>query len=482
MLQKQQSLILSPYTEIYDLVVPKDNFLRRLNELINFSFVYDELKDKYCHTNGRNAINPIRMFKYLLLKTIFDLSDVDIVERSKYDMSFKFFLDMAPEEAVIEPSSLTKFRKLRLKDINLLDLLINKTVEIAIEKEIIKSNSIIVDATHTKARYNQKSPKEILMERSRKLRKSVYEIDGSMKDKFPSKTTTNELEDEIEYCQTLIDVIENEGTIFNYPKVKEKLNLLKETVTDDIEHMQVSKDKDAKVGHKTADSSFFGYKTHIAMSEERIITAATVTTGEKNDGKELQTLIKKSMEAGIEVKTVIGDAAYSGKGNIQHSNENNLDLVAKLNPITQGSRTKEDEFEFNKDAGMYVCKAGHMAIRKARQGKKNEGRNQRSIYYFDIEKCKVCPLREGCYKDGASSKTYSVTIKSDEHSSQADFQKTDYFKKKSKERYKIEAKNSELKHRHGYDVSKTSGLIGMELQGAMSMFTVNLKRILKLMG
>src|SRR5690625_7183492 len=120
--------------------------------------------------------------------------------------------------------------------------------------------------------------------------------------------------------------------------------------------MQVSKNKDAKVGHKTADSSFFGYKTHIAMSEERIITAATVTTGEKNDGKELQTLIKKSMEAGIEVKTVIGDAAYSGKGNIQHSNENNLDLVAKLNPITQGSRTKEDEFEYNKEDRKSVVK------------------------------------------------------------------------------------------------------------------------------
>ncbi len=114
------------------------------------------------------------MFKYLLLKSIFDLSDVDIVERSKYDMSFKYFLDMAPEEPVIEPSSLTKFRKLRLKDMNLLDMLINKTVEIAIEKEIIKSKSIIVDATHTKARYNQKSPKEILMDRSKKLRKAVY--------------------------------------------------------------------------------------------------------------------------------------------------------------------------------------------------------------------------------------------------------------------------------------------------------------------
>ena len=80
--------------------------------------------------------------------------------------------------------------------------------------------------------------------------------------------------------------------------------------------------------------------------------------------------------------------------------------------ITQGGRTKEDEFEFNKDAGMYVCKAGHMAIRKARTGKKNEGKNQKDTYYFDIEKCKVCPLREGCYKEGAKSKTYSVTIKS----------------------------------------------------------------------
>lgn len=483
MLQNQQSMILSPYTEIYDLVVPKDNFLRKLNELVDFSFVYDELKNKYCHTNGRNAINPIRMFKYLLLKTIFDLSDVDIVERSKYDMSFKFFLDMAPEEAVIEPSSLTKFRKLRLRDINLLDLLINKTVEIAIDKEIIKSNSIIVDATHTKARYNQKSPKEILMDRSRKLRKSVYEIDESMKDKFPSKTTTNELIDEIEYCQTLIDVIENEEAISNYPKVKEKLNLLVETVNDDIEHMQISEDKDAKIGHKTADSSFFGYKTHIAMSEERIITAATVTTGEKNDGKELKTLIEKSVKAGIDVKTVIGDAAYSEKGNINYTKINDMDLVAKLNPsVTQGYRAKEDEFEFNKDAGMYVCKAGHMAIRKARQGKKGVSTNQTDTYYFDVEKCKVCPLRDGCYKPGAKSKSYSVSIKSDEHSNQAKFQETDYFKEKSKERYKIEAKNSELKHRHGYDVSESSGLIGMELQGAMSMFTVNLKRIIKLMG
>jgi len=169
------------------------------------------------------------------------------------------------------------------------------------------------------------------------------------------------------------------------------------------------------------------------------------------------------------------------KYNIAYGKEHNIELIAKLNPqITQGGRKKEDEFEFNKDAGMYVCKAGHMAIRKAREGKKGIGKNQKYKYYFDIEKCKRCPFKEGCYKDGAQSKAYCVTIKSDEHSKQMAFQESKYFKEKARERYKIEAKNSELKHRHGYDVAASSGLLGMQIQGAMAIFAVNLKRILKL--
>lgn len=481
MIRQQQTLMLSPHAQLYDMLIPKDNMLRQINELVDFAFIYEELKDKYCHNNGRNAIDPIRMFKYLLLKAIFELSDVDIVERSRYDLSFKFFLDMAPEDPVIEPSSLTKFRKLRLKDANLLDMLIGKTVELAIEKEILKSTSIIVDATHTKARYNQKSPREILQERAKKLRKAMYAMDETVKVRMPAKNTNDVLEDEIAYCNKLITFIETESGIAQLPKITEPLNLLKETVEDDVEQLRLAADPDARVGHKSADSSFFGYKTHLAMTEERIITAAVITTGEKNDGKQLQTLIEKSQAAGMQVNTVIGDTAYSEKDNLAYAKNNEIELVSKLNPlITQGGRKKEDEFLFNKDAGMYVCKAGHMAVRKARTGKKDVGKNQKDTYYFDVEVCKRCPIKEGCYKEGARSKTYSVSIKSDEHSEQMAFQETEYFKAKSKERYKIEAKNSELKHGHGYDVATSSGLLGMQLQGAMAIFAVNLKRILKL--
>ncbi|MFM7894983.1 MAG: IS1182 family transposase, partial [Flavobacterium sp.] len=426
--------------------------------------------------------SPVRMFKYLLLKAIYTISDVDVVERSQYDMSFKYFLDMNPEDDVINPSSLTKFRKLRLKDTDLLNLLINKTVTIAIEKGIIRSKSIIVDATHTLSRSNPFLTIDVLRERSKLLRKTVYAFDDQFKERMPQKNTDNDLEKELVYCKELEKRIKNESSISSIPAVKEKLNLLKETIEDTQENLTLSKDTDAKIGHKSAESSFFGYKTHLAMTEERIITAAVVTSGEKGDGPELPKLLEISQENGIDVDTIIGDAAYSGKENLKITSEQNIKVVAKLNPsITQGNRKDADKFDYNKDADRFVCPAGHLAIKKARGGSKNIGTNQVETYYFDVEKCKSCPLKNGCYKDGAKTKTYSVSIKSELHKDQMAFQETEYYKEKAKHRYKIEAKNSELKNVHGYDKAISYGLTNMQMQGAIAIFTVNLKRILKLM-
>ncbi|KPH14794.1 IS1182 family transposase [Chryseobacterium sp. ERMR1:04] len=482
MLVLQSKIQFSAYLELYELIVPKDNLLRKINELIDFSFIYDELLDKYCSNNGRIAECPIKMFKYLLLKTIYAISDVDVVERSLYDMSFKYFLEMSPEQAVIDPSSLTKFRKLRLKDTDLLNLLISKTVAIAIEKGIIKSKSIIVDATHSLSRSNPNSALDVLRERSKLLRKTVYQFDDEFKNQMPQKNTENDLDKELAYCKELEKRIEDEPSISAIPAVKEKLNLLKETVEDTTENLTLSKDADAKIGHKSAESSFFGYKTHLAMSEERIITAAVVTSGEKGDGPELPKLLEMSQENGIDVDTIIGDAAYSGKENLKLTTQQNIKIVARLNPsITQGFRRDEDKFDYNKDADRFVCPAGYLAIRKARQNKKNVGNNQVDTYYFDVEKCKSCVLKEGCYKQGAKTKTYSVSIKSELHQGQMAFQETEYYKEKAKHRYKIEAKNSELKNVHGYDRAISYGIANMQMQGAMAIFTVNLKRILKLM-
>lgn len=257
MLVLQNKIQFSEYISLYDLIVPEDNFLRKINDLIDFSFIHEELLNKYCHNNGRTAESPIRMFKYLLLKTIYTLSDVDVVERSRFDMSFKYFLDMTPEEGVINSSSLTKFRKLRLKDKDLLNLLISKTVSIAIEKGIIRTKSIIVDATHSLSKSNPFSAIDVLRTRSKQLRKVVYSFDEGWKDRMPTKNNDNDLEKELAYCKELEQRIEKEESISSIPAVKEKLNLLKETIEDADENYILSKDEDAKLGHKSSDSSFW---------------------------------------------------------------------------------------------------------------------------------------------------------------------------------------------------------------------------------
>ena len=43
MLAPQERLAFSDYSSLYDLIIPQDNLLRRINSLIDFSFVYNEL-------------------------------------------------------------------------------------------------------------------------------------------------------------------------------------------------------------------------------------------------------------------------------------------------------------------------------------------------------------------------------------------------------------------------------------------------------
>ena len=475
MLPTQGSIQFSGYTDLYDIVVPQDHELRKLNSLCeNFDFIYEELKDKYCLDNGRMAEDPRMLFKYLLLKVIDNLSDVDVVARSRYDMSYKWFLGLAPESDIIDPSTLCKFRKQRLSDDGLLDKLIGKSVKIAVDNGLIKSKEIIMDSTHTCSRANAQVPVNVLQQISKQLRKAVYGLDKDAKKKMPEKYEGTDLEKEVAYIETLIEHV-SKLPVSMFAAVSEKLNLLKEKLDDVKDHYDVSKDGDARRGHKTQDSSFFGYKTHIAINQEHIITAATVTSGEKDDGSQMQTLIDKSIGNGMEVETVIGDGAYCCKENLEESKEKKITVVSKVNALVREGRS-DDRFTFNKDAGMYVCPAGHMAIKKyVTKDKMVE------TYKFDVRKCVVCKMRETCFKYGQENKSFSVCHRAEIQKEQMDFQETDEFREKYRTRYKIEAKNSDLKNNYGYDRAESYGLQAMTLQGAVTMFACNMRRIMRMM-
>lgn len=495
--EKQLTIGFNKYEGIFEDVISSDSMWKRMKEEMDFSFIYDIIGDNYSSTNGRPAKDIIVMFKLLLLKASSGLSDVSLVKMVNVNLEYKYFLDLNPNEInIIDPSLLTKFRRERLvkyktdkygrrvkvedSSQKLMDILVAKTVNLALEKGIMDAKNIgIVDSTHSMSMYGPVSPREKLIQVSKKLRKKIYQLDEGMKEKMPKKREASGiLEDELLYCSELLDVINNDGRFLKVPSVEENINLLQEIMEDTELEIEYSKDQDAKIGHKTADTAFFGYKTHFIMSEERIITSAVVTTGEKTDGKQLKKLVRKTEKNGIELEAIVGDKAYSEEENLKYCKNKKIKNVSKLcENVVHGMRKKEDKLEFNKDAGMYVCKAGHMAIRKASQ--KSHGRDG-IAYYFDVEKCKHCPLKEGCYKDGAKSKSYYVKLNSNVQTKQKEYMETEEFKEYYSHRYKIEAKNGEIKKAYNYGRAWACGKSGMTIQGATTLFLANMKRIYKL--
>jgi len=475
MLRQNNQLRFSIFGNLYDVVVPKNHILRKIKEEIDFSFVNDKLKSRYCETFGRPAKEPEMMFKILLLKRMYDMSDEKVVEDLGCNMAFKYFVGLEPEDPTIDPSLLTKFRKDRLTE-EILEGMLRETMRQAIEKGLVKSQAIIVDSTHTASKGNPETPTQVLRRMTKALRKEIYNKQHELAGCFPEKPSeTATIDEEIKYTRELAKALEGRLSHKGTQKLLDNVNRVLED--DKIKGIHSKLDEDATTGHKSVDSNYFGYKSHIAMTDERMISAIEVTTGREGDPNELVKLVEKSKANGVDVAEVLGDKAYSSKDNIDYCNGKGIKLVSRLHRVVSDGEGRDDEFIFNKDADMMQCPEGHLAMRcEILEGKSG---SYYYNYFFSIKKCKKCPRCGACYK-GGRTKTYNVTVRSGSREKQYEFEQTEYFSSRIKDRYKIEAKNAEMKECYGLRNCKYTGLAGMKIQILVTAIVANVKRTVKL--
>ncbi len=441
----QLQLSLSPYQGLYDAIIPKDHLLRRIKENIDFSFVNPMLRKQYCENYGRPAKEPEMMFKLLFLKKLYDLSDEALISSAQTDMAYKFFLNLEPESKMIDPSLLTKFRKTRITE-DILEELLKETIQQALDKNLIKSGTIIVDSTHTLASVRAKSPTQILRDMSKQLRKEIYKTAFELSEQFPEKPSLEAgVDEEIAYTKELLRILEKGIESCGNKKIQKLSREMKELLEDErLKEIRSKEDKNARFGHKTVTSTFYGYKNHLAMTEERLIAGISVTDGGAPDGQELPKLIEKAKENGIKVTEVIGDMAY-----VSDVSDDNLEVCGK--EITLIARTNtavaaaangnlEEGFCFNKDAGMLQCRAGELSTRVEKRTAKNGNTYLR--YIFSKVKCQKCPQRENCRvgKSKAKERSYSITQASEKNLERLKFEESEYFQERMKnQRLKNEA-------------------------------------------
>jgi transposase len=66
-----------------DGLVPKDHLLRKIDAVIDFSFIHDRVAGLYCADNGRPALDPTLMFKALFIGYLFGVPSASWFARSR---------------------------------------------------------------------------------------------------------------------------------------------------------------------------------------------------------------------------------------------------------------------------------------------------------------------------------------------------------------------------------------------------------------
>ena len=99
---------------LYDRIVPEDHLLRRINHVVDFSFVHDIVKDRYSPDFGRPAEDPEFMLRLCLLQYLCGDSDRKVVENARVNLAYKYFLGLAVDDEVPDDTTLSYFRAQRL--------------------------------------------------------------------------------------------------------------------------------------------------------------------------------------------------------------------------------------------------------------------------------------------------------------------------------------------------------------------------------
>ncbi|MBN2240868.1 MAG: transposase [Dehalococcoidales bacterium] len=99
---------------LYDRIVPVDHLLRKINQVVDFSFVTELVKDRYTPDFGRPAEDPEFMLRLCLLQYLYGDSDRQVIANARLNLAYKYFLGMAVDEEPPDDTTISVFRSKRL--------------------------------------------------------------------------------------------------------------------------------------------------------------------------------------------------------------------------------------------------------------------------------------------------------------------------------------------------------------------------------
>jgi len=173
--EKQNSMELV----IIDDLVPKNHLLRKIDKHIDFTFIYDLVKDLYCLDNGRPSIDPVMLFKMMLIGYLFGIkSERRIVDEIKVNVAYKWFLGLSLTDKVPDYSTISQNRRRRFNGTDIFEKIFDRIVFQAIDLGLVKGKILYTDSTHLKANANKQKFEKKEVEKS--IKEYVYELEEAV--------------------------------------------------------------------------------------------------------------------------------------------------------------------------------------------------------------------------------------------------------------------------------------------------------------
>ena len=423
-------------------LVPEDHLFKRVDKVLDFSWLHDAVRGCYCQDNGAPSVDPELALR-LMLAGFFEgiVQDRKLMRRAQTDLAFRWFAGLRLDEKLPDRSSLTRIRQRWGEE--LFRAVFDRTVKQCVAAGLVNTDTVHIDATLIRADVSWES---VTTRHVDEVLDANREEEGASDDGDPPRRARGRSRS-------------------NKPK--------KYSPTD----------PDATLATSSKHSRLApAYKQHTAVEDHSgVIVDVTVTTGEVNEGKLLLEQIER-IEAHTEntVKAVTCDAAYAHPANYKSLEERHTDAV--IPPQRPATRKKGNQriparrFKYDTHNDRVTCPAGKHLQRSTYVASRNG-----AIYRARPSDCAACPLRARCFSSTAKARTvligeaYTALLRARRRKEKGWDETTR--EKYTRHRWRVEGVHGRSKTQHGLGRAARRGLANVRVQSYLTAAVMNLKHL-----
>lgn len=448
--------------------IPEDHLLRRIAEVVDFSFIYDLCRPYYSHT-GKPSIDPVVLFKMALIGYFFGItSERKLAAEISLNLSYLWFLGYELDEETPNHSVLSKART--RFGVEAYRAFFRRIVLICVEAGLVEGGEIFVDATLIPANTSFNGCSRALVEQ---LREGTEDYITRLFAENPSE--------------------ENEDNKSVKPIVKPSIptadsKSAEEKQSDRTKPRRRRRFINDRLASKTDPESAlvsyggparFAYKGHVGIDggRARIITSVILTDGAVGEEHYLNPLLDShERTVGKRPREAIADTRYGTATNYKALKAKGiLPTIPFRKRSSGGAGYSIDMFTYNPKENTYLCPQRKLLYPFCHR------KTGHIIYRAKAEDCKACETRTSCTR---SERRKLIRSPDTELLEQVALHLSTPKAKINISRRKVypETIFAEAKRWHGLAQARLKSRWKVEIQVLLTAAVQNLKRLAKING